>query len=446
MTGVLNFVRQAEGHGLIYCGTKVETEIYANWLIHNGISATFYNAGLDNESRVRIEEGLMENAYKCVVSTNALGMGLDKSDVRFVVHTQVPQSPLSYYQEIGRAGRDGRSADILLFYHPEDDKLPLSFINGSRPSRSLYERVIAVVQQQPLGERAILKAANLKQTAIKVILADLKDQGILVQNQNSKHYEYKFGAPPLETAHFDTLRQAKMQDFDQMKAYIETGECRMRFLTTYLGDDHEEHCGKCDRDLRRTVSLSANEADLERISVFRESYFPSLELNDRSGVLDEGVAASYYGVSNVGQAIKHSKYEGGGDFPDFLLRLFLKAFRKLYGQEVFDLVLYVPPTKSGDLVKNFATKVAGVLKFPISDALVKTRETQEQKVFESGYSKEENCRGAFGIDMDVAGKSILLIDDVFDSGHTIKAIAALLKIKGAKRIVPMVIAKTVGGR
>ncbi|WP_352423907.1 hypothetical protein [Proteiniphilum sp.] len=88
----------------------------------------------------------------------------------------------------------------------------------------------------------------------------------------------------------------------------------------------------------------------------KERYNKLLNINSNS------VASSYYGVSNVGAALRQNKYENGGDFPDFLLKLALKAFRSQFGQEQFDYILYVPPTESGELVKNYAEKLSQVLK------------------------------------------------------------------------------------
>ena len=134
------------GSGILYTGTRVDTEIYSKWFEHLKISSTGYNAVLDPESRIAIENGLMNNQWKCIISTNALGMGIDKPDIRFIIHTQIPQSPIHYYQEIGRAGRDGQPSYIILFYNPEDKKLPEAFIEGGRPSIKKYEKVIAAVK------------------------------------------------------------------------------------------------------------------------------------------------------------------------------------------------------------------------------------------------------------------------------------------------------------
>ena len=106
----------------------------------------------------------------------------------------------------------------------------------------------------------------------------------------------------------------------------------------------------------------------------------------------------------------------------------------------------MPPTKSGGLVKNFATKFARVIGVPISHELIKVHITQEQKMFQNSYSKQENVSGAFDIDEDIVkDKYIVLLDDIYDSGSTLKEVGKLLTQKGAKCIVPIVIAKTVGG-
>lgn len=437
------------GSGILYTGTRVDTEIYSKWFENLKISSTAYNAGLDADSRIAIENGLMANKWKCIISTNALGMGIDKPDIRFIIHTQIPQSPIHYYQEIGRAGRDGQPSYVILFYNPEDRKLPEAFIEGGRPSIKKYEKVITVVKTELLGERDLMKRTNLKQNQIRVIKADLIEQGIIreVMLGKSKKYEFVPNSQPLNTKAFEELRNVKLSDLENMIEYVETDKSRMKFLCDYLGDNSNHTFTNCDNTGEKKITVLVTPEWTEKLQNFREDYFPELEVETKGSNIVNGAAASYYGVSNVGAALHRSKYEQGGDFPDFLLKLVLKAFRKKFGQEKFDLVVYVPPTSSGDLVKNFAIKVSQVLKFPISHNLTKSRATKEQKVFENGYLKTDNVSGAFTFTTpnDIKGKNILLIDDIFDSGATVKEIGRLLSNFGANKIAPIVIARTIGG-
>lgn len=506
------------GTGLIYTGTRIDTEVYANWLRFVGINATDYNAGFDADTRKSIEQGLMQNKWKCIVSTNALGMGIDKSDIRFVIHTQMPASPIHYYQEIGRAGRDGKPTRIILFYNEKkengndvatDSLLPLSFVEGSRPTTNKYQKVISLLQEEPLSEREVLKKANLKTNQLRVIKADLIDQGIIkeVLYGKIKKYEYQYNAPALNTDSFEALRDAKLKDLHAMEEYIYTDMPRMKYLCSFLDSDETVEYSNCDNTNLERITVSVTPEWITKLEDFRETYFPSLELsswtirkggfrlryiapgkvqvektvkNDMGEVIErpiieysnninlleynqeereiieehlgkasrlvDGYAASYYGVSNVGAAIHRSKYENGGDFPDFLLKKTLSVFGKKFRGIHFDLVLYLPPTNSGDLVKNFATKFARVIGVPISHELIKVRITQEQKMFQNSYSKHENVCGAFDIDEDIVkDKYIVLLDDIYDSGATLKEVGKLLTQKGAKCIVPIVIAKTVGG-
>ena len=436
--------------GIVYTGTQTNTEIFSNWLQFLGLNSAAYSGRLDPESRKRVEETFMANGYDCVVSTNALGMGIDKPDIRFIVHTQVTQSPIHYYQEVGRAGRDGQTAYAILLYNPNaDQELPRAFIEGSKPGVVKYEQVMAVTKKALLGQHEIIKASNLKQNQVVVILADLVEQGILNEQVKSVHkkYFYNTDAPLLDLSGFEKLRNAQYEELDNMLAYIDFRSCRMQYLCNYLGDETDIECGICDNDRKKYFRLLALNGLADKLTEFRETFFPILEVEKLPSKIINGVAASYYGISNVGAALRHSKYEGGGDFPDWLLVLTLKAFRKQFGNTVFDLILFVPSTESGDLVKNFAEKISSVLKFPVSDCLLKREPTLPQKELVSGISKKDNVKGKFVCQNpdEIAGKRILLVDDIFDSGYTMKEIGIYLTGLGAEMIAPITIARTVGG-
>jgi|AntAceMinimDraft_10_1070366.scaffolds.fasta_scaffold09481_2 ATP-dependent DNA helicase RecQ len=449
MAWLAEFLQEQDGNGLIYTGTRVNTNLFSTWLQFNKISAANYNAGLDPDSRKEIENGLISNKWKCVVSTNALGMGIDKSDIRFIIHTQMPQSPIHYYQEIGRAGRDGKPTNIVLLYNPEDKELPEYFIKNSRPSIRQYTKVIDALKLEPLGIRNLMRKTNLKQTQVRLIRADLIDQGIIkeVLYGRSKKYEYQYGANELDVKAFEELRNFKLGELEKMIAYSESSDCRMDFLCRFLGDESVNYCGKCDNDRNQQIKYFASEHWQNKINEFRNSFFPELKVESNNSNIVNGIASSYYGITNVGASIHRCKYENGGDFPSHLLKQTLRAFRYKFGNEEFDLILYVPPTESGDLVKNFAEKIAYTLKFPISHKLSKLITTKPQKIFQNFILKRDNVENVFEYSNinDILGKSILLLDDIYDSGVTIKEIGKYLTTLGATKIAPLVIAKTVGG-
>jgi len=445
------------GSGLIYTGTRVNTEFYSRWLNHVGIPSRNYNAGLDGQTRETIEEELMKNKWKCIVSTNALGMGLDKRDIRFIIHTQIPQSPIHYYQEIGRAGRDGKETIIILFYNskkdrndvPADYKLPKAFIDGGKPKLKKYLRVIDELKEEQLGLYQLMKRTNLKKNQVRVITADLIDQGIIkeVVYDNYKRFEYQFNAPDLKTDVFEELRRKKISELDAMIKYVYTDKPRMKFLCDFLGDDTSSNFLNCDNTRFEKIKVIPKEETKERLRLFKETYFPILDVGNHNSNLVNGIAGSYYGFSNTGEIIHRCKYENGGDFPNHLLSKVLRAFKSKFKTKDFDLILFVPPTCSGDLVKNFAIKISGILGIPISQDLTKTRITKPQKVFNNGILKRDNVSNAFTYlhPSEIKGKRILLIDDIFDSGATIKEIGKMLTDQKAKSITPIVIAKAVGG-
>lgn len=446
------------GTGIIYAGTKAQAETYSRWIDFLGVKNAFYHSGLDSASRMEIEAGLMSNRWKCVVSTNALGMGIDKPDIRFVIHLQMPASPVHYYQEIGRAGRDGKPTYAVLLYNSSLDKdceeadtaLPKAFIKGAKPNREKYQKTLDYIRDasESPGEKEILLKCNLRQNEFRSIKDDLIEQGIIREvrypSEKRKLFEVVPGNKQIDFKNFEELRECKIKDLRSMVAYVHTNTPRMEYLCRFLGDQNSVFPQNCDNTTLRRYSINITEEDKEQIKKFREKHFVESELSISRKYKVKVVAASYYGMSSVGSTIHRCKYEKGGDFPDWLVKLVLKAYYNCYSCQKFDCILFVPPSVSGDLVKNFATQLSNALKLPVADILVKTRETQEQKFFRNHYGKTENVKGAFKVTSSIKGKRILLIDDIQDSGNTIREIAGTLLNNGAEEVSALVIAKTVG--
>ncbi|PZA06049.1 RecQ family ATP-dependent DNA helicase [Meiothermus sp. PNK-Is4] len=436
---VYTWVQRLPGTGLIYTATQASAEALAEFLREMGVNATFYHAKLPAEERHSIEENLMNNTVKVVTATNALGMGLNKPDIRFVIHAEFPGSLLAYYQEIGRAGRDGNPADIVLLYDPEDRKIQEHFINNSKPPQEDYKRVLTLLQKEALGENQILEKTGLAKTALRNILQDLKEQG-LVSKMNGLYRTISSARPNFSA--LIEIRDAKEKELEKMIEYITTSQCRMMLICVYLGDETAKHCGQCD-NCKKQPTPAVSESILTQAQQFIAH--PKLHLRGTHGhtpIYQDGRALAYYSGTRVGEAIHRSKYEQDGQpFADWLVDSAVEVVRKYWPGVPFEGVVHVPSTRSGDLVKHFASKLASKLGLPHLDLVYKVRCTEPQKEFTNRVQKKNNLRNAFACRGRVP-ETLLVVDDVCDSGVTLEEVGRVLKKAGAKSLFALALAKT----
>ncbi|GIH90363.1 RecQ family ATP-dependent DNA helicase [Planobispora siamensis] len=248
-------VREAadrSGTGLVYVATRRATEEYAAELREAGRRAEPYHAGMKAADRHRVHEMFRDDELDVVVATSAFGMGIDKPDVRFVLHAAPPESPDSYYQEIGRAGRDGEPAAAVLFYRSEDLGLRRFFAAG-RADEELMLRIATLVGEhggtvpvrelrELLGVSAtrLTRAVNLLERAGAV---EVTAKGDLRRSSGGPDPERAVErAVELE----DNRRRIDESRIEMMRAYAETTGCRRRFLLEYFGEPYERLCGTCD--------------------------------------------------------------------------------------------------------------------------------------------------------------------------------------------------------
>jgi ATP-dependent DNA helicase RecQ len=237
--------------GIVYTATRRDAEAYAADLAALGLSAAAYHAGLTAGERSRAHDAFLAGETDVVVATSAFGMGIDKEDVRFVLHASVPGSLDAYYQEIGRAGRDGGPAVAVLHYRTEDSGLQRLFATRAPDEDTLgavAERVHGsgapvtrddIAQETELTRRRVTAAVNLLEQAGAV---RVEDDG-RVRPVAGTTAEDAAARAAEEARSRRRLEQSRLA---MMLGYAETTACRRRFLLGYFGEPYDAPCEACD--------------------------------------------------------------------------------------------------------------------------------------------------------------------------------------------------------
>jgi len=232
--------------GIVYVSTRREAEALAD-VVPN---AAAYHAGMKGHERDEVQERFMDGSLDVVVATTAFGMGIDKHDVRWVYHAEVAESLDAYYQEVGRAGRDGAPAEIVLFYRSEDVGLRRFFAGGHVEVDEIAQVLDAVRgARHPVPADELQHSLEFSQTKLASALARLEDAGAL-------HVQTDGDVVRVDGAPADAVRRAAEAEemrrsfdrsrVDMMRAYAESGDCRRAFILSYFGEPFEPPCGRCD--------------------------------------------------------------------------------------------------------------------------------------------------------------------------------------------------------
>jgi len=241
------------GVGIVYARTRKGTEEYAGALDELGRRTAIYHAGLSRKARDEAHRMFMDDEVDVIVATSAFGMGIDKPDIRFVVHADVPESPDTYYQEVGRAGRDGKPAVATLVYRPEDLSLGKFFSSGI-PKRDDVHTVLAVSAMVGEDPAAVRESTGMGPRKVGRILnlIELVAQTDGPSGPGERTVDAVIGRA-------EAHRRLEQSRVDMMRGYAETDRCRADYLLAYFGEEASDLCGKCDNCVAGTALAPAPE-------------------------------------------------------------------------------------------------------------------------------------------------------------------------------------------
>ncbi len=248
---LLEVLAQLAGQGIIYTPTRRGAEELAGRLRESGYPAQAYHGGLAAGERSRLHEAFLADEVPVMVATSAFGMGIDKPDIRWVIHVALPDSPDSYLQEIGRAGRDGRSAQIVLLFRPEDVALQRYFTGGA-PDLAELTALAAALHEGSATRTGLVTRTGLNSRKLAQLLSLLERVGA-AETVHRGHWQAPRYAPtPAEAAKralAEAQRHQRLQGsrIEMMRAVAETTGCRGQALLACFGEHLDHPCGHCDR-------------------------------------------------------------------------------------------------------------------------------------------------------------------------------------------------------
>ncbi len=435
------------GHGIIYCATRDNTELIADFLQEQGVKAVAYHAGYDPYKKQQLQEKFIGNHYKVMAATNALGMGIDKQDLRFIIHFDIPGSITAYYQEVGRCGRDGLPAQGILLCDHNDLKIQHYFINSAQPDPSHFPILMRTLQKHDsLGLLDLKRLTGFHPTEVNLMLAELIEQGFIRKKLQYGKQVYlstdKMGTPDL--SRYQTQLQLRSQELNAIKAYTEDKKtCLMQVLSQALGDLAQYRCGLCDNC--QGASFKLKDQDLKFVKDWLLTRNVSIQLsklfNAEQGVsiLDGQMRSPLFIDFMKGRAV------AGSVINPLLLQAIQTALQKLCEQHQFSAILSLP-SRTWANRQSILQFMAETLKVPMFSEVLSWKEMPENRQGEL----LNNDQRRYNVDRKMhcvlssplpAG-TILLVDDYVGSGATLNEALRALKpfLNANTKILPFTMA------
>ena len=449
-------IEKMPGSGVVYCLTKADCDLVTDWLNENNIkSEKYYSDGskISKEYKAIILDKFQKNEIKVLVATVAFGMGYDKPDIGFVIHFQRPANIVSYYQQIGRAGRGIELAYAILLCGEEDEHINQYFINSAFTKEKDMNIVVDFITDNPGKSISEIKGAlNIRANRVEKTLKYLTvGDDIYTEDVNRKKCYYKSAKkwkPDLERSEGITaIRYKEMQDMDE---FTKQKGCYMKYIAEKLDDVNAKVCGKCSNCKDLIFDETVGAETVQRAQQFIKSKFgviePRKQFPDKTKIESEfqfkgGIVLSNYADAGYGMAVQKGKYLDGY-FSDELVDASVKILSEFIKNNNIEWITPVTSKRHPQLVPDFAKRLADRLGIGYFEGIKKFN-AEEQKKFENSDGQYKNANDSFEI-IQVKKENILLVDDMVDSRWTFTVCAMKMREKGSGDIYPFALANTAG--
>ena len=305
-----------KGTGILYTASVRSAEELHERLCEAGVPAGKYHGRMPKKAREDAQRRFMGDEYRLMVATKAFGLGIDKPDIRFVYHYEFPDSLESYFQEAGRAGRDGEPARAVLLYRLEDKRIQSFFSRGRYPKAAEMDQLLSAVSDtEPKSARQLAEEAGVGQRHAQVTLQMLREAKLVKRKRAGYVRKSSAAITPeqvYELIHTSEERAARDRNrLDEMMRYAESVTCRRQILREYFGEPLGEPCGSCDNCVNRTANQHREAAVslVERSGARRIETASGTIFTTAPGTLPsvQALADSFA----VGTIVRHSKFGQG---------------------------------------------------------------------------------------------------------------------------------------
>ncbi len=460
------------GSGIVYTLTVAAAYETAAFLREQGINVTAYSGKDDQAHRLQAEDDLQANRVKALVATSALGRGFDKPDLGFVVHLGAPQSPVAYYQQIGRAGRGVERAEVVLLPGREDRDIWKYFASlAFPPERQVRAALEALAEaQQPMSTVALETRVDLSRSRLESMLKVLDVDGAVIRTAGGWAAT---GRPwAYDAERYERVARERIREQESMLAYQATAGCRMEYLRRELDDSEAMPCGRCDNCTGRRWSAHVAQAGME--AARQRLLRPGVEIEPRklwpAGMKDLGISASGKIAATLtaepgralgrltdvgwGATLRALLAEGAPDEPvrPELVDAVVKVLAAWGWAKRPAAVVAMPSRTRPVLISSLGQRIAAIGRLPWLGQLGYTTPDGPGRRRHNSAQRLHSLWRALAVPNDLttavkahaAAGPVLLVDDQIDTGWTMTVAAMLLRKAGASGVLPLALAVTAG--